>query len=148
MALPSISATQLLTPGRAGGGGRKLQPKQANPHLGGTSAHFQHFHPLRSAACSRRGPRATMGGVMIRFAVSECAPYSGGLSGNHLDYFHLISLRTLSRGRRDSPEGRRFLRGGGVRSFMCSAGVRDANGGGRGRKNRVTLRVRRREGRG
>lgn len=29
---------------------------------------------------------------MIRFAVSECALYSGCLLGNLLDYFHLIRL--------------------------------------------------------
>lgn len=93
-----------------------------------------------------------MGGVMIRFAVSECAPDSGCLLGNLLDYFHLIRPRTLGRGRRVSPEGRCFLRGGGggggVWSFTCFVGVWDANGGGRGRENRVTLKVRRREGRG
>lgn len=133
VAIPSISATQLLTPGR---GGRKIAAEASGPHLGSTSAHFRYFHPLRSDVSSGRGPRATMGGVMIRFAMSECAPYSDCLLGNRLDYFHLISPRTPGRGHRGSPEGRCFLRsgGGGVHSFMRSVGVQDANGGGRGRK--------------
>lgn len=130
MAIPSISATQLLTPGR---GGRKIAAEASGPHLGSTSAHFRYFHPLRSDVSSGRGPRAAMGGVMIRFATSECAPYSDCLLGNHLDYFHLISPRTLGRGHRGSPEGRCFLcsGGGGVHSFMRFVGVQDANGGGK-----------------
>lgn len=132
VAISSISTTQLLTPGS---GGTEIAGKASEPHLGGGSAHFRYFHPLWSDASSGRGPRATMGGVMIRFAVSECAPYSGCLSGNLLDYFHLIGLRTLGPGRRGSPEARCFLRSGRVCSFMCFVGVWDAHGGGRGRRN-------------
>lgn len=99
--------------------GTEIAGKASEPHLGSSSAHFRYFHPLWSDASSRRGPRATMGGVMIRFALSECAPYSGCLLGNLLDYFHLIRLRTLGRGRRGSPEGRCFLRSGSVCSFVC-----------------------------
>lgn len=99
--------------------GTEIAGKASEPHLGSSSAHFRYFHPLWSDASSRRGPHATMGGVMIRFALSECAPYSGCLLGNLLDYFHLIRLRTLGRGRRGSPEGRCFFRSGSVCSFVC-----------------------------
>lgn len=126
----------------------EIAGKASEPHLGGGLAHFRYFRPLWSDASSGRGPCATVGGVMIRFAASGGAPFSGCLLGNLLDCFHLIRPRTLGRGRRGSPEGGCFLRSGGACSFTCSVGVWDVNGGGRGRKNRVTLKVRRREGRG
>lgn len=106
----------------------EIAGEASEPHLGGGgggSAHFRYFHPLWSDASSGRGPRATMGGVMIRFAASERAPDSGCLLGNLLDYFHLIRPLALGRGRRGSPEGRCFLRGGGrmfLRAFCRCVG--------------------------
>lgn len=164
VAISSISTTQLLTPGSGGSGGgsggsRNCRQSKANPISAPARLIFDIFTPFGAprppeggvCVCVCVGGRTTMGGVMIRFAVSECAPDSGCLLGNLLDYFHLIRPCRLGRGCRGSPEAGCCLRGdgGSVRSLVCvfSACGMLTGEDGEG-KNRVTLKVRRREGSG